>query len=736
MTDTTVTFDKAPIGICIVRRNRRSLDILEENASFVNIVGISGHGMAFEELCESKEAKDFAKALKSPTPPTIATLVLNNKPVKIMTEIQAETIILFVMPIDDLQKEIDQAENLAENKSNFLATMSHEMRTPMQSVFGLLEMIEMEKPPADILTMVRTAKQSASGLLEILDSVLDFAKMDADQMELDLFEVPVRMLCRGIIEALEVKTQGKDIELIDSVDEDVPYVIVGDPKRLRQILINLTGNALKFTKEGSITIRATMKTQHITAPKNGIALRIEVVDTGIGMSEDVAARLFQPFAQADNSTSRKYGGTGLGLSISKKLVELMGGKIGVTSKEGEGSVFWFEIPTEAVDINAQVLKLPELDGISVLSVEDHPLGAKEIQKSLRSMGANVEHCGTIGDAIELIKRRPFDVGIFDQGLPDGEGLDLVRQTMDIRPFMGLILYTARDDVGLQHTLSTLGVTYLTKPASRVGLGEAVQDAAAKVHKMEEGNGPRRLLIAEDTASVRDVLQRQLNKLGVEATFVENGIQALEAVRSGEYGILFTDLHMPEMDGYAVVEAVREDDKKLDRHFPIIALTADVQMAQRQVYMGHGFDECLLKPVSLGRFKRLLIRWGLLKDTVAIQARDTLALSAANLEKIDRDAIITQMGEFNQDTIEMLKLFIEMTEPLMDDIKRAHEEKDYHALAEAAHSLKGAARSACAVGLGDLASELQDRAEERKNIDALIPSIQDEFIEVKKEISRL
>ena len=736
MTDTTVTFDKAPIGICIVRRNRRSLDILEENASFVRIVGISGHGIAFEELCESKESKDFAKALKSPTPPTSATLVINRRPVKIMTEIQAETIVLFVMPIDDLQKEIDQAENLAEKKSNFLATMSHEMRTPMQSVFGLLEMIEMEKPPSDILTMVRTAKQSASGLLEILDSVLDFAKMDADQMELDLFEVPVRMLCRGIIEALEVKTQGKDIELIDMVDQDVPYVIVGDPKRLRQILINLTGNALKFTKEGSITIRATLKTQHIAAPKNGIALRIEVVDTGIGMSEEVAARLFQPFAQADNTTSRKYGGTGLGLSISKKLVELMGGKIGVTSKEGEGSVFWFEIPTEAVDINAQVLKLPELDGISVLSVEDHPLGAKEIQKSLRSMGANVEHCGTIGDAIELIKRRPFDVGIFDQGLPDGEGLDLIRQTMDIRPFMGLILYTARDDVGLQHTLSTLGVTYLTKPASRVGLGEAVQDAAAKVHKMEEGDGPRRLVIAEDTASVRDVLRRQLDKLGVEATFVENGVQALEAVRSGKYGILFTDLHMPEMDGYALVEAIREDDKKHGRHFPTIALTADVQMAQRQVYMGYGFDECLLKPVSLGHFKRLLIRWGLLKDTAAIQARGTLALSAANLEKIDRDAIITQMGEFNQDTIEMLKLFIEMTEPLIEEVKRAHAAKDYRAIAEAAHSLKGAARSACAVGLGDLASDLQDRAEAKKNVDALIQPIQDEFIAVKKEIERL
>lgn len=735
MTDTTALFDNAPIGICILRRSRAALDILEENAAFVSIAGIAATGMAFEDLCDDKDAKDFARALKSPVPPASAIATINQHPVKILVETQAETITLFVVPIADLREEIEQAEELSEKKSNFVATMSHEMRTPMQSVFGLLEMIEMENPPADILTMVRTAKQSASGLLEILDSVLDFAKMDADQMELDLFEVPVRMLCRGIIEALEVKTQGKDIRLIDTVERDVPFVIVGDPKRLRQILINLTGNALKFTKEGSITIRATTNTQHIAAPAGGIALRFEVIDTGIGMGKDVAARLFQPFAQADNTTSRKYGGTGLGLSISKKLVELMGGQIGVNSKEGEGSVFWFEIPTEAVDVNAQVLQLPVLDGISVLSVEDHPLGAKEIQKSLRSMGAAVEHCGTIEDALTLIKRRPFDVGIFDQGLPDGEGLDLIRQTMEIRPFMGLVLYTARDDVGLQHTLSTLGVAYLTKPASRVGLGEAVLDAATKVHKMENGNGPRRLVIAEDTASVRDVLKRQLDKLGVEATFVEDGVQALEAVRSGEYGILFTDLHMPEMDGYAVVEALRADEQKTGKHFPVIALTADVQMAQRQVYMGYGFDECLLKPVSLGHFKRLLIRWGLLKDEVAATKAAPQNIIRP-LTTIDKNAVVAQMGAFDQDAIDMLKLFIGMSAPLIEEVERAHREKDVHALIEAAHSLKGAARSACALTLGELAARLQDHAEEGKNTDALIPAIRTEFDAVKEEIESL
>jgi signal transduction histidine kinase/DNA-binding response OmpR family regulator len=735
-TDTTDIFEKAPIGICFVRKHRASLDIIQANPAFIKVAGGPIEGKTLDEFATTREAKNFCKSLKSPTPPHSAILPMDGQWLKILVREETDHFILYLMMISDLKAEIRQAEALAETKSNFLATMSHEMRTPMQSVFGLLEMIEMENPPADIQAMARTAKQSASSLLEILDSVLDFAKMDADQMELDYFEVPVRTLCRGVIEALEVKLQGRGVVLSDDVHQDVPSVVVGDPKRLRQILINLAGNAIKFTKEGTITLRVSTDTAYITPPQNGIGLRFEIIDTGIGMSAEATQKLFQPFSQADNSTARKYGGTGLGLSISKKLVELMGGRIGVESIEGKGSTFWFEIPTEPVDTDAQILDLPKLDGISILSVEAHPLAAREIQKTLRSMGATVEHCTTMHDALSLIRRRPFDVGIFDQSLPDGEGIELIRQTMDIRPFMGLILYTARDDIGLQHTLSTLGVTYLTKPASRIGLGEAVQDAATKVHQMEEGGGPRRLIIAEDTASVRDVLKRQLDKLGVEATFVENGIQALDAVRSGEYGILFTDLHMPGMDGYDVVRAIRSDDQTLKRHFPIIALTADVQMAQRQVYMEHGFDECLLKPVSLGHFKRLLIRWGLLKDGQAMSTKGQENENPATLRSIDRQAIIAQMGDFDDDAITMLKLFIDMSDSLITELSVAAKAQDMDMLVETAHSLKGAALSAGAIKLGKMAAAIQEHAEYGTFDPDMLTTVLDEYNIVKQEIEAL
>lgn len=646
-----------------------------------------------------------------------------------------------------------QKGDLVEMKSNLLATMSHELRTPMQSVFGFLELMMLESPSDKMKEMIEQAMVSASGVLEILDDVLDVAKIDADKMVLERFEVPIRTLVRGVMEALEPKVQNKTVEIRDDIAADVPLVVIGDPKRLRQILINLAGNAVKFTSDGHVTLRVQV------ADRDPMRLRFEVEDSGIGLSEEAQKKLFQPFVQADNSTSREFGGTGLGLSICRKLVELMGGEIGVTSEVGRGTIFWFEVPVSKADEELSQDPMPDLTGLTILSVEDHPMAAREIVSTLSSMGARVESCRSAAEARDILTYRPFDVVMSDQSLSDGTtiGIEIIRYVADKWPRSGLVMYTAREDAGLKQSLKSLGATYLEKPASRRGLGEAVAQVAARSCSSDTGEMVEpKILVVEDTELVRMMLSRQFETLGVAVDFAENGIEALEKIDTTNYRLVLSDLHMPRMDGYGLIKEIRTKDSLSGVHLPVILLTADIQMSGYRSYMPLGFDECLLKPISLGALRQMLVRWGVpMQKTQAFDSGEFQSFERKRLYdqvaaerykdhddddlgyfSLDMEVLKEQMGELDASALDMLSKFPDMMRPLLDQLQPAYEAQSYDTLREVAHSLKGAARSAGAMRLGDLCEKLQKDAEGRTCDPMLVSDTIREFSFVARDINLL
>lgn len=622
----------------------------------------------------------------------------------------------------------ERPNDIAEMKSNLLATMSHEMRTPMQSVFGYLELMLFEDPSPKVRAMVEAAMMSASGVLEILDDILDAAKIDADKMVLEHLEIPVRTLVDGVIEALKPKVLGKDVRLVAEVADQVPRVIMGDPKRLRQVLINLAGNAVKFTPHGTVKVKVDI---HTLSPYK---LTFSIIDTGIGMSEESIRHLFQPFIQADNSTSREFGGTGLGLTISQKLVQMMGGQIVVSSQHGQGSQFRFTIPVEEATEIVSDAGVPDLTGLTVLSLEPHPQAAREIASSLGSMGAKVETVTQVQHGLNLLRRRPFDVIVSEHQFDDGTGLDVIRYTAEHYPHAGLIVYTSSDDPGLKQSLTSLGAKYLEKPAGRLRLGEAVLQMSLR-QAIESPSQSGKILVVEDTDAVRELFSKQFELLRADIDFAVNGLDALEKMQTTKYNLILSDLHMPVMDGYGLIHEIRSRETEDGTRLPVVLLTADIQLSSSNAYMPLGFDEALLKPVSLGALRQLLIRWRIpISKTVMVKTerRSELSTSGAISLRILRE----QMGELNSSMMDMLSHFPRMMRPLLAQIEQYTASGDVIALKEAAHSLKGAARSAGAMELGNIAEHIQKNAEAGICHIELAHALMDEFGRVEVDIRSL